>query len=249
MNIVRFVIPIMLVSPAMARSFFFPHYADGDGFSMKLVISNHSESRARGWLSVFGSDGRIRPLPFDVGETGRVELDLAPHATIALSTNGTSAPIRTGYIEVNADQDAISGLAIFKHANGTEAGIFPAAAGTEFSLYVERTPFMDTGLAVCSLKPTTILLRLFDLNGQLIDTASYDPGGVFQQARFVSQLLRLPPLFQGTLSLKSDGPFVPLGLRFGENVLASLPAISLETISPPAGVAYFTAGRRPAPEP
>jgi hypothetical protein len=164
----------MLVSPAEAKSFFFPHYADGNGFAMKLVISNHSESHASGWLSVFDSYGRISPLPFDVGETGRVELDLAPHATLTLATRGTSTPIRTGYIEVNADQDALSGLAIFKYADGMEAGTFPISAGREFSLFVERTPSLDTGLAICALSPAAILLKLFDLNG-IIGSSAYWP--------------------------------------------------------------------------
>jgi len=174
MKLVRFLIPLMLVSPAAARSFFFPHYADGNGFTMKLVISNYSASQARGWLSVFDSYGRLSPLPFDVGETGRVELDLAPHAT----------------------------------------------------------------------SPSAILMKLFDLNGQLVDAASYDPGGAFQQARFVSQLLKLPPAFQGTLWMRSESPFSPLGLRFGDSVLSSLPLISIETISPSTGTTYYIDSER-----
>jgi len=239
MRFVGILIFLMLVSPAEAKSFFFPHYADGNGFAMKLVISNHSESHASGWLSVFDSYGRISPLPFEIGETGRVELALAPHATLTLVTRGTSAPMRTGYIEVNADQEALSGLAIFKNADGMEASTFPISAGREFSLFVERTPLLDTGLAICTLSPASILLKLFDLNGQLIDTAILDSGGAFQQARFVSQLLKLTPAFQGTLSMKSEGLFAPFGLRFGASVLSSLPAVGLDAIGPSTGITYY----------
>ena len=42
-----------------AKTFYFPHYADGDGLRMTFVVSNHSDATAT--LSVYDPAGEPEP--------------------------------------------------------------------------------------------------------------------------------------------------------------------------------------------
>jgi len=233
---------LLTAYPAAADVFYFPHYADGGGFQTRIVLTNESEWPVSGMLSVYDSAGQLQTVPFESGVSSQVALELFPYSTLVLSTKGSSEPIRTGYIEVYLSAPAVSGLLIFKHSSGTEASVLPTAAAREYSLFVERSPAVETGIAVFRTPPAPLEMRLFDLRGRLIAEQSHDPGGVFQLARFVYELLPVPVEFQGRLVLKSDSAFVPLGLRFGPSVLSTVPLIDREQMTPGAAAAYFVDG-------
>ena len=50
-------------SLAVAKTLYFPHYGDGGGLSMILVVNNLSDRTATGFLSVFDAEGRPKLFP------------------------------------------------------------------------------------------------------------------------------------------------------------------------------------------
>lgn len=135
---------------------------------------------------------------------------------------------KVGYARLDVDQQEVSGIAIFKYASGAEASVLPTIAGQEFSLFVEKTATLDTGIAVCRWSGQPVSLKLFDIQGALVSAKMLDFSGN-QNSQFLSQIFTLPSTFQGTLQMESDGQFAPLGLRFGGSTLSTIPVNSYVT--------------------
>jgi hypothetical protein len=219
--------------------FYLPHYADGEGWSMQLVINNLSPNRAIGALTAYNSRGEAQELPFETGEASRLELDLQPFSTVVLRTTGSSAPMKTGYIRVELDQSAISGVAIFQNTSGSETSVLPAQPGRRYALLVEKSASLQTGVAFVRHTPSQpITLKLFNSVGGLVDTRSYE--GDVQTARFVEELFPgvLPDGFRGLLVLESEALFSAMGLRLGAGILSTLPVTDLDAIQG-SGVYFF----------
>ena len=210
-----------------AKTFYFPHYGDGDGLRMTFVVSNYSDATATGTLSVYDSLGDPAPLPFDSGAASVVDLTLPPNSSTVLRTLGTSHPLRTGFVRVELDQEEVSGVAIFKFASGLEASVLPSRTGKRFALFVERSSGLDTGIAIYRETPSPLDLKLYDRSGTLVDERLFDFSGS-QAARFLTELFPdLPEVFQGSLLVESEGLFAILGLRSGGSILSTIPVVSL----------------------
>ena len=225
----RCVLAILFVvhSYIHAKTFYFPHYGDGDGLGMTFVVSNHSDAVASGQLSVYDTLGNPAPLPFENGADYVVDLTLAPNSSTVLRTLGTSDPLRTGFVSVELDQEEVSGVAIFRFASGLEASVLPSQTGKRFALFVERSSNLDTGIAIYRETSTPINLKLYDASGTLVRERPFDFPG-FQAARFLTELF--PDLtggFQGSLVVESEGSFALLGLRLGGGLLSTIPVVPL----------------------
>ena len=209
------------------KTLYFPHYGDGEGLRMIFVVSNYSDAVATGTLSVYDTSGDLAPLSFENGAASVVDLTLPPDSSKVLRTQGTSDPLRTGFVRVDLDQEEVSGVAIFQFASGVEASVLPSQLGTRFALFVERSSGLDTGIAIYRETPNPINLKLYDTDGNLVDERTFDfPGS--QAARFVTQLFPdLASVLQGSLLVESDGPFALLGLRFGGTILSTIPVVPL----------------------
>jgi len=211
--------------------FYFSHYADGDGWSMQLVINNLSQNRATGRLIVYDKNGTLQELPFDSGPASEIQLTLEPLATSVIRTLGSSVPIKTGYIRVELDQREISGVAIFKNVNGTEASVLPARFARRYALFVERTESLLTGIAFARHTPNQpIMLKLLDLDGNLLESKEYT--GTKQDAKFVYELFpdTVPEGFRGLLLVESEALISAMGLRFGSGILSTIPVSDLDAI-------------------
>ncbi len=210
-----------------AKTLYFPHYGDGDGLRMTFVVSNYSDATATGALSVYDTFGDPAPLPFESGTASVVELTLPPNSSTVLRTQGTSDPLRTGFVRVELDQEEVSGVAIFKFASGLEASVLPSQTGKRFALFVERSSDLDTGIAIYRETPSPIDLKLYDASGTLVDEHPFDFSGS-QAARYLKELFPdLASVFQGSLLVESEGLFALLGLRFGRSILSTIPVVSL----------------------
>lgn len=215
-----------------AKTFHFPHYGDGDGLRMTFVVSNYSDATATGSLSVYDPYGKRSRLPFENETVSDVALTLAPNSSVILRTQGTSAPLKTGFVRVYLDQEEVSGVAIFKFTSGLEASVLPSQTGKRFGLFVERSSGLDTGIAVYRETDQPINLKLYDREGTLVDERPFEftgsQGPQVQGARFLSELFPdLAAVFQGSLIVVSDGPFALLGLRFGGGILSTIPVTPL----------------------
>lgn len=211
--------------PRSPQAFYFPHYGDGSGLSMVFSNSNLAEATATGSMSVFDPAGLPQELPFAVGAESVVDLSLEPNATAVLRTDGNSAPPKSGYVRVDLDQGDVTGTAIFQFSDGREASVLPASTGRNFSIFVERSPTLDTGIAIFRTSVDPVQLTLYDLDGEQVASREYAFEGL-QQAVFLSQLFAVPENFQGLLVLQSESEFAPFGLRFGQGVLSTLPSFA-----------------------
>lgn len=223
---------------ATAATFFFPQCADGDGWSMIISISNLSSVRALGTLSLREPGGQLQTLPFESGPASEVSLDLAPNSTLILRTTGSSRPIKTGYLQLEVTEEQVSGVVVFKYG-ASETSVLPVAAGKKFSLFVERSAALETGMAFYRSSESPITLRLYDSSGRDFETLHHDFQGR-QQALFLWQipfLKQLPPDFTGVLVMESAEAFAPVGLRFGHGILSTIPVHDFRR--PPAAPVPF----------
>ena len=215
----------------------FPDYVDGSGWSVQLVLSNvDPDATAEVRVEAYGPAGRPILDLFDSNLT----LEIPSLGSRVLRSAGTGA-IRRGWIQVETDGAAVSGLLTYRHAqSGIEVGVEPVRLGHEFALFVEESEMIGSGLAL--FKPeagSRIELRIRDKEGN-------DPlEGVFLPWRDFHQAARTLPEwfdfegvdtgflrdFRGLLFLRTEDEsgFAPLGLRFGKgtSALSAVPAIRI----------------------
>ena len=228
---------------------YFPDYVDGSGWSVQLVLSNvDRDADAEVRVEVHGPDGKPVPDLFD----SDLRLVIPAGGSRVLRSAGSEV-IRRGWIEVEVDAGAVSGLLTYRHArSGIEVGVEPVRLGTEFALFVEESGTVGAGLAL--FKPAAVSgvkLRLRDEEGN-------DPleGMVVTRRNFRQAALTLPEWFdvpgldtgflkdfRGLLFLESEdeSPFAPLGLRFGKRTssLSAVPAVRTGRQEPGETILYF----------
>ncbi len=221
---------LMAGGSASARTFYFPHYGDGSGLSMLVSVSNFSDQTATGTIRFRDPQGAPQTLPFQGGAVSEMALSLGPNSSIVLNTDGSSNPVRSGYIEVQLDREETGGVAIFRFGSGSsvaETSVLPLELGRRFSVFVQRSDVLDTGLAAFRSVPgSPIQLRLYDLQGNLLREQEWSFQGS-QTAEFLGQIFADLGDMQGVLTLESAEPFAPTGLRFGGGVLSTVPVFEL----------------------
>lgn len=204
--------------------YFFPHYGDGDGLSMVFTFENPTDMEARVDVDIFDSNGNLQKLDFvGYGLKDSFYADLEPQGSLTMKTRGNSNPLKVGFVRVQSENDNVTGVAIFQYAWGGETSILPVKAKRRFVLPFEKNSSLDIGLAICRKAKNPIDIELYDTSGNLVDYVYYDPSS-FHSAAFSAELFGPVSTSNGTILLKSDSPFAPMGLRFGNGVLASLPS-------------------------
>lgn len=129
---------VLLTVPRLvtARTIFFPHYGDGDGLSMAIVVNNLSSERATGVLRAFAPDGGPQLLPFLSGSAEEIPLDLPPRGSKTLVTAGSSDPLKTDYpvLEMDTTEVRGGGNLSLRQRHGGERG----ALGTRVQVLPSR---------------------------------------------------------------------------------------------------------------
>ena len=223
---------LISVTFAQAETFFsFPHYGDGAGLSMSFTFENPTDMEATVHVSIYDSAGNLASLTFvGYGTYSNFNFDLEPQGSLTLKTTGTSNPLKVGDILVESDNDNITGVAIFQYASGGETSILPVEPKKRFVLPFEKNNNMDLGLAISRVWSVPVELELYNEDGDLVDYVYYNPPG-YHSAAFSAEIFGTVPISKGSLLLKSTKPFAPMGLRFGNGVLASLPSDEAKEIS------------------
>ena len=218
----------------METTLYFPDYVDGSGWSVQLALSNIDAARAAGVrVEVFGEDGRTVGDLFDAESA----FEIPSLGSRVLKSAGAGA-IRRGWIEVESDSAAVSGLLTYRQSEtGVEVSVKPVELGNQFALFVEESPAIGAGVAV--FKPEAgpkIELRIRDEEGNDPLDGVFIPRGDFRQlARTLPEWVGAGGVdtgfladFRGLLFLRSEdnSRFAPLGLRFGKtnSSLSSVPA-------------------------
>lgn len=136
------------------------------------------------------------------------------------ATTGASNPLRIGYIQIEIDQEDIAAVAVFRHSSGVEASVLATKVARRFSLFVDRSPTLDTGVAVVRASTLPVRAKLYDDQGTLVAEGDFPLTGN-QAARFVGEVFQSAGTLRGVMTLESEGAFAPLGLRLGNGSLAT----------------------------
>ncbi len=87
---------------------------------------------------------------------------------------------------MDVTEEQVSGVVVFRFG-ASETSVLPVAAGKKFSLFVERSAALETGMAFYRSSATPVTLRLYDSTGQEFETLNHNFAGR-QQALFLNQL-------------------------------------------------------------
>jgi len=209
-----------LTEPASNDVVFFPHYADGGGWTTEVTLVNPTDASISGSVQFLGPGGATTRYSIGQRGIGRIH------------TPGTSGAITTGAIRVTPDPGSTSpsGLAIFTFTNGgivvSEAAVPAPRPAQSLRLFdVECSSSigrLQTGVAMANPSATdtaTVTLDVRDVNGNSTgqtSTLMIPPLG--QAVAFMKQfpgLESIPDLFVGVVRISTTSPagVAVIGLR------------------------------------
>ena len=238
-----------LNAPAESAAVYFPHLADGGGFSSSFVLLNNSSAPETGKVEFLGDTGAPRKVALTDGRSGTSFPYTVPSGGVAVMETSGAGALSGGWARVmpGAGQTSPAAAGSFRLGhNGivtTESGISTAKPTTLARVFVDNTDGHDTGLAIANPGESTLqaTLRAYEVDGQT--QAGNAPGTVAIAARaHVAGQARdfvkgLPAGFRGVLEIESPQPFVALTVRSlvnsrGDLLFATLPVADLRQPAP-----------------
>jgi hypothetical protein len=245
-------LPVAAPGTSITEPLDFPHFADGGGWTTKVVLVNPTDTPLKGTIRFAGSVG-MTAVPYSIPSRSSVKVE----------TQGSGATVAVGSIQVNPDPISItpSGIVIFSFtSNGTvvsETGVPGVRPAQAFRTYVENSgsfgspSSLESGLAIFNPSDAaiTVSLDLFSLNGQPFGTQGHlmlPPSS--QIPLFLSEVPgfeKLAPGFEGVIRISTDSPagISAIALRGhynerGEFLLTTMPVVS-ESAPPFASTMVF----------
>ena len=238
-----------LTEPASNDVVFFPHYADGGGWTTEVTLVNPTDASISGSVQFLGPGGAT------------TQYSIPPRNIARINTPGTSETITTGTIRVTPDPGSTSpsGLAIFTLTSGgivvSEAAVPALRPAQSFRLLDEECNSsagrLQTGVAIAnpSSNTATVTLDFSDVNGNSTGQTStliIPPLG--HAVAFIKQfpgLQSIPDLFVGVVRISTTSPagVAVIGLRSEYNerndflITTSVPVN--ETTPPSSAEALF----------
>ena len=230
-------------------SVFFPHFADGGGWTTQFVLVNPSDEVIKGTLSFFepGAPGTAAPnfmMNIDGAVASQITYSIAARSSKRFSTMNTSSQVHVGSAQLTpaSSNAAPIGVAVFSFHNAgitvSEAGTPSISIGNAFRMYAEADngSGIQTGLAVqnAGASDASVNFELIRLDG----TSTGLSGRLVipslgQRALFLSRIPgfeSLPTPFKGVLRISSATPNIAvLGVRGrwnerGDFVFTTIPA-------------------------
>jgi hypothetical protein len=208
-------LPVADLDTPNPATMFFPHIADGGGWSTQLALLNPSDETISGTIRYLGE---------------LTNYSIAPRSSHKFGTTANQAQIRVGAAEVTPNGDiAPTGIAIFSYRNSgvtvSEAGVPSMSVGSAFRMYAEVNGNVRTGIAVRNNEETSIqatfqLNRLDGSPAGLTGTLEIPAAG--QRSLFLNEIPGFESLtspFQGILrvSSRTKADISVLGLRGYQN--------------------------------
>ena len=247
--------PVTNLDSTIATSTFFPHFADGGGWTTQVSLVNPTDSAISGTLRFIDSRGQPASVTLNgVAVVGDVSYSIASRSATQFVTAGESNAVGAGSIRIVPSQNSPTpaGSLIFSYRAGgvrvTEAGLPASGAAFGFRLYAEGSQSTQSGIAITnpSSTPATVSLELVNPGGATVAGGSLTVGSNSQVGAFLNQIpgfegVRLP--FQGLLRLTSSVPVAVAGLRGrynerGDFIITTTPPVS-EQLVPTGSDVYF----------
>ncbi|HYR90283.1 MAG TPA: Ig-like domain-containing protein [Terriglobia bacterium] len=237
-------LPVGPVVETSTNSFVFPHYAEGQGWTTKIVLVNSTDEAANGVAEFMGPGMQ------------QVNYSIPPRSSRVLRATNTSPRVDKGWVRVTPQNGTRtpSGVLIFSYRpNGitvSEAGVPASPMSTAFRLFLEsagnvnagQVGSIQTGIAVVnpSAAPVQVTFDLANLSG--VSTGLVGRATIPAQAQvslFANEISGLESTLgiQGVLRIMSPTPVSVVGLRAHYNERADFLITTVQPsdeTSPPA---------------
>ena len=260
-------LPVAPIAVPTTATVYFPHFADGGGWTTQVILVNPTHAPIRGSVQFFDSGSETeaaapRTLTLADGRSGsEFTYAIPPRSATRLRTSNPTGPLDVGSVRAVPDtgQSAPAGVSIFTYQKDgmpvSEAGVPASTAGAAFRVYVEANgtagearTVLRSGIAVTNTSnaPTTVRLELTDLDGTATGpTASLTLPASGHVPRFIDEFFpALTTPFSGLLRITSTAPNIAVvGLRLafnqrGDIVTTTTPPVD-ENALPPASGLFF----------
>ncbi len=244
-------LPVAPLSSASSDTIYFPHFADGGGWTTQVILVNPTDATISGNVEFLGQgSGTTAAAPvtltLDDASTGSsFPYAIAPRTSKRFTTSNPAGSVSVGSVRATPDSGSStpSGVGVFSLTSGgftvSEAGVPALPTGSAFRVYVEalgtsgQVGSVRSGLALTDTSATdnTVTLELTSLDGSTVGAAatlSLPPSG--QVAQFIDELFSLPANFSGVLRVTSSSDIAMVGLRGRTNERSDF----LITTTPPS---------------
>ena len=251
-------LPVAPLSSTFGGTIYFPHFADGSGWTTQVVLVNPTDSTMTGAIQFLGQgSGTTAASPvtlmLDDGSIGSsFPYSIPARSSRRFTTANPAGTISVGSIRATVDNGNLtpSGLVIFSFASDgvtvSEAGVPARSKASSFRVYVETSGVPEqpgslrSGFAITDTSGASnnVTLELTNLDGSVAlaaETLSIPPSG--QVARFLDELFSVPDDFSGVLRITSTADVAVVGLRLRLNSLAD---IKMTTMQPSNEVSAAT---------
>ena len=242
-------LPVGPVAETSTSSFVFPHYAEGQGWTTKIVLVNSTDDTANGIAEFMGPGMQ------------QVSYSIPPRSSAVLRAASASQTFAKGWVRVTPQNGTRtpSGVLIFSYRpNGitvSEAGVPASPISTAFRLFMEsagnvnagQVGSIQTGIAVVnpSAAAVQVTFELANLSGAstgLIGRATIPAQA--QVSFFANEISGLESTLgmQGVLRITSPTPVSVVGLRAHYNERADFLITTVQPsdeTSPPAANALY----------
>ena len=235
-------LPVAPLSSASTGMAYFPHFADGGGWTTQVILVNPTNSRLTGTIGFLGTgQAALAAAPVSLtldGETGSsFDYSIPPNSAQRFTTSNPGA-LSVGSVRVAPSEGTItpSGLVIFSLIQDgktvSEAPVAAMPAGRAFRAYAEMSGdageagAVRTGLAITNATDTFnyVALELMNLDGTraaATETILIPPSG--QEAKFLDEIFdSLTGTFSGVLRIEGSAEVAVVGLRLRHNAMGEL---------------------------
>src|SRR5262245_35630194 len=184
--------PLPIANPdnTTTATVFFPHFADGGGWSTHFDLVNPTNATISGTFTFVNQSG-------SPGSSSRYSIPA--HSSQRFTTQGTDSTTHVGSVRVTPDASTVApvGVAVFsfKRAGVTvsEAGVPSVKTGSAFRMFVEGTSdgLVRTGIAIMNSSPnaTTVKFDLLNLDRSPVGVSgSVDIPALGQRSLFLNEI-------------------------------------------------------------
>ena len=229
-------LPVAALATTSTATGFFPHFADGGGWTTQVILVNPTDGTLTGNVQFFtqGSDtasGAAATVTVDGVAASSFAYSIPRRSSRRFLTSGSPTGTTSGSARIVPDGGSTtpSGLGVFSFKPGqftvAEAGVPLLEPATAVRMYAESAPPIQTGVAVAnpSSTPATVNFELTTLAGVSIGlTGTATIPGDGQIAKFLDQISGFEALttpFQGVLRITttSTSGVSVVGLRSRTN--------------------------------
>ncbi|PYR98798.1 MAG: hypothetical protein DMG12_21820 [Acidobacteria bacterium] len=223
---------INVMAQGAATFHVFPQIADGfagsTAYLSSLAATNVSSQAATCTFTLRGGvSGRISSPTFTLAASGGLGL------LNTVVAEGTILPLATGYAPLSCTQPvaAFVGYTLYSSLGTVLAGatVFSSPPATRSELLVLQTAGYRTAFAIANDtdSPGQYQITVLNLSGQQVAAANVSVPARLNVAKFVDELVTLPPSFTGSAFITSaSGSFSVVGLLFNGSVFTSTPAVN-----------------------